>query len=185
METLHQGIIRPACQARSVWHVVKRPPRLSPKNSLLPFPHPARAPSLGYRCESARQWRRSGRCENTCIPTKDNDYHDRIPPNTAQRNFYGTSRREILQKSRRLMKLYSDIKLCGIFFIPPRKENHSLSTRCKEWYKDIGKDENMETNGESTCTTMIKIFGILISRKPREKRDIEHLVSKNSNLGEC
>lgn len=183
METLRQGIIRPACQARRVWHVVKRPPRLSLKNSLCPFSLPllVRAPSLGYRCESARGWRRGGGCENTCIPTKDNDYHGRIPRNTAQRNFYGTSRREILQKSRRFMKLYSDIKLCGIFFIPP----FSTPYRCKERYEDIGKDKNMEANGESTCTTMIRIFGISISRKPRKKRDVEHLMSKNSNPREC
>lgn len=39
METLRQGIIRPACQARRVWHVVKRPPRLFPEEfSLSPFP---------------------------------------------------------------------------------------------------------------------------------------------------
>lgn len=38
METLRQGIIRPACQARRVWHVVKRPPRLPPEEfSISPF----------------------------------------------------------------------------------------------------------------------------------------------------
>jgi len=100
METLRQGIIRPACQARRVWHVVKRPPRLFPEEfSLSPF-----LPALPTLLASAtvanppEGGEGGGRCKNTCIPTKDNDYHGRMPRNTAQRNFYGTFRREIPQK---------------------------------------------------------------------------------------
>lgn len=138
METLRQGIIRPACQARRVWHVVKRPPQLSPKNSLSLFPPVL--PSLPVPATVANPPEGGGRrgCKNTCISTEDNDYHGGIPRNTEQRNFYGTSRREILQnsaKSHRLMKLYSDVvsyagsSLALLFSAPYRRDKDRYEYR--------------------------------------------------------
>lgn len=143
METLCQGIIRPACQARRVWHVVKRPSQLSPKNSLCPLlPLPPRSQSRLPLRIRRRRVKGDGGCKNTCISTKDNDYHGRIPRNTARRNFYGISRCEILQKVAASWNYTVTLSYAGSPLSP--FSLLSIGTREVLMLEDIGGDKNME-----------------------------------------
>lgn len=82
--------------------------------------------------------------ENTCTPTKDNDYRDGIARNTDAAQFLQNVPPRNSTQSRRLVKLY----IMALSYVRGHLPlSRTLAAGARERYEDIGKDSD-KSGGE-------------------------------------